>query len=377
MSVLTFATDYTTDKVLDSELVGAPESGLFYNQGVHPLVTINNLLKLLPFFEGTFAAYDNGKTYSNYTVTRNFDDVVEYDGKLYSSKVDNNVGNQPDSSPIQWLETNIESLTIKSFIHSVKLNMYSALGLQNKLIERQFYYSIGDEKVTPNEDYFGWMLMPKGSDYVTISIDEIAFQSSVAGPVNLYVVNQHTLLQTIPINSSQTMNFQKIDLELSGFGPFYLLTDKAEVFTKNDYVDPLLFKSFYAQPVVGNGATPEAADLKDTFQTNGFNFKITTRKSPQKYIEDNLINYANLLQVQFAYDFLKVIKFNANTRLNFVQQLIGAGLDEILVETVNLEGLTLAKWYYQLLKETKRAISNSNDNQIKPAKKFVMKSRVL
>jgi len=382
MAVLTFATDFTSSVKLDNQLTGVPDSGFYWNRGVHPLVTVNNLLQYLPFFEGSFNAWEVGTTYGKYETTKSEDDIVDVGGVLYQSLTDSNIGNDPTSSPANWLGTNIESLVIKGFIDQVLVNMYSNLGLQKKLIEKQQYYNIGENTVdlTGLGDFIGWAFEARGSDYITINIDGINLQADDATPVNLYVVNQGQLLETIPITPKNgVMDFDPISISFDGFGRLLLLIDSREVITDNPYVDPLRFDSFVAVPIIGKGTAPEDAEISDNFNGNGLNFQISTRKNPQRYIEDNLINVANLLQVQFAIDFLQVMLNNPNSRSNRAQRITSDQINrsELMIELKNLEGLTVAKKYNQLLKETKRSIDRSQDTQIKPEKRYVMRGGTL
>jgi hypothetical protein len=51
---LTFVQDYTSNVSLDTQLMGTPDSGINWNQGVHPLITINNMLAFMPNKTFTF-----------------------------------------------------------------------------------------------------------------------------------------------------------------------------------------------------------------------------------------------------------------------------------------------------------------------------------
>ena len=94
--ILTFAEDFSSTVSLDSELLGTPESGLYWNRGVHPVLTANNLLAMLPVTEFTFSVWDNGVTYNEFETSRKRSDVVTKDSVIYLSLTDSNTGNDPD-----------------------------------------------------------------------------------------------------------------------------------------------------------------------------------------------------------------------------------------------------------------------------------------
>ena len=58
--------DLTSNATLDDQLTAVSDSGLSINEGVHPSITIDNLLHFLPNKSKTPAAYVAGTTYGKF-----------------------------------------------------------------------------------------------------------------------------------------------------------------------------------------------------------------------------------------------------------------------------------------------------------------------
>ena len=69
--ILGISEDFTSTVNFDSEISSIPSSGLYLNSGVHPSITIGNLLKFLPKIDFNFSQWENTTTYGVFTETRN------------------------------------------------------------------------------------------------------------------------------------------------------------------------------------------------------------------------------------------------------------------------------------------------------------------
>lgn len=376
---LTFVQDYTSNVSLDSELMGTPDSGLYWNQGVHPLVTINNLLAYVPDNTFTFSDWAIDTTYGEYETTQKTTDIVTYNGVVYQSLISANVGNQPDTSPTQWLETNIESLKIKAFLNSVEKNMTSQLHLHRKLVDNQYIYNVGETLQTLPNDYSGWVIEPRGSDYVKIRINELALQANTTDDVSLYVINQGVLIDTLTLHPQNgRLVFEDVGYSFNGFGRFIFAFDSQEVKTESAYNDPLKYDGFVCYPVSGIGATPQDADYSFNTNSNGLNLNISARLDSAQYIANNLIDFSKMLQTQFEYDLFRLMLSNANNQISTDQRNINdnARTQQLLTtETLDTEHLTIAKKYDSLLQETKASINKTFDRFLKAPAKFKVKTR--
>lgn len=378
---LTFIQDYSTDIRLDDELMGIPDSGMYWNQGVHPLINIANILAFLPFDDFTISDYVSGTEYSKWDDNYLTSNLVNYEGIIYQSLDNSNQGNQPDTSPLFWLPTNLESIRLKMFLKSVERNMTGALQLNRKILENQYIYHVGENlRVLPN-DYAGWVIEPKGSDYVTIRINELALQATAAGIVTVSIINQGSVIDTIDLTTNNgRLVFESVNKEISGKGKFFFIFDAQEVKSDSAYNDPLKYDSFVAYPVVGIGTTPEGSDYSISGVGNGLNFNITSYLDSGKYIDNNLIDLGDMLRMQFEYDVLRMFLTNSNNASEARERNIT--LDERTMrllgsETLDTQTFTVAQKYKAKIKETKEAINKTFDRFLKVPSKFKVKTRSL
>ena len=361
--ILTFAEDFTSAVVLDSVLTGIPESGDYYNRGVHPLVNVDNLLDLLPDQTYTFADYVAGTTYGKFETTQKRTDIVTSDSIVYESLITANAGNTPADNPTKWQVTNIESLRLKSFINLSKDNMKSALNLNRQLVDSQYLYNVGEDAVTPSGDYIGWAIEPKGSDYVKITINQIALQATTTDEVTMTVVNQGVVIDTIALTPvSGVLEFEDIGYTITGIGIFYFVIAACEVRSQTAFNDPLKYQGFTMYPVSGTGDTAEDADYSFASYGNGINFNISAYLDSSQYVTNNLIHYAKLLQAQFEIDFLRMAVTNANDQSNSSERNLSAvQVQRAYFETIDLESDTVARRYNYQLKKARRALDRTFD----------------
>jgi hypothetical protein len=368
--ILGFAEDFTSSVVLDSQLTAVPDSGMYYNSGVHESITLDNLLHFLPNLDFTFGTYAAGTTYGKFEDSRLRTDIVVDSGIIYQSITPANIGNTPASSPNNWLETNIESLRLKSFIFKVQDRVFSELKLNKRLVDNQYLYSVADTiQDTPtllSGDYSGWSFEPKGSDYVAIKINEIGLQAPIATPVNLYVINQGVLKDTIVLNPTAdgrlTMEPQTKIL-FGEKGKWTLAMDSQLVYTNQAYVDPLNYNGFVAYTVSGTGATAESSDYSITTMGNGLNFNITAYLDSDLYVSQNLVYFAKFIQVVFELEVLQVYLRNSNNKSNRQTRIQMS--DALLVnETKDLTGNTVASKFQREMKLAIKQLEKTFDREI-------------
>ena len=370
--ILTFAEDFSSTTVLDSELIGKSDSGLYWNRGVHPILTTDNLVSLLPITDITFSDWSASAVYTNFSESRSKSDIVTVGGILYQSLQDANENNAINDTDY-WLPTNIESLRIKSFIWSVEDNMKSALSIERKLIENQYIYNIGDNYRTLL-GYNGWAFEPKGSDYVTIRINEMGIQADGTTPLPIYVINQGRLIDTLTLTPDDGyLSFERNDYEIQGKGVFYFIFDCGDgLSVKGDgYNDALKYSGFTCYPVSGSGESPESVDYTPTSLGNGLNFNVSAYLDSSIYLENNKIDFAKMLQTQMEMDFIKTLTMNTNVRANRNERALGDGVMNLLAtEGFNTELNTIARKYNSVLKEFKASINRTFDKFLQSKPKF-------
>jgi hypothetical protein len=357
--VLGISEDYTVDIDFDSELTDIPTSGLYINSGVHPSITNENLLEFLPKTIITFLSWSATQDYKAFTETRNKKDIVTKGGKIYQS-INNSLNQDPETeNSLYWLETNRNSLRLKNFIEKVKDRVYTDLSLNKRLINNQFLYDNGDVATTLLNDYAGWVIEPKGSDYVSFRINQISIQKSGTTPINLYVINQNTLVKTITITPNNgELNFVNTDIVLSGKGVFKLVIDSTDVFVGYKNVDPKRFDGFVAYTTNGTGEAPETSKYTYSTYGNGIGLNITAYLDSKVYIDNNLSNFGSFVRATFEYMAFQLFMHNSSNSSNRVQRLqmadniLMAELKEVKEDTVVARYLNEKSMAIKMLEKT-------------------------
>lgn len=363
--VLGIAEDYTTkDLVLDSELTGTPSSGLYLNRGVHPAITLGNLLAFLPLIDINFDTWNISTAYQPYSITQNRGSVVIYQNKIYEC-IATSTGNNPSTSSAQWLETTIESLRLKSFIRSVEDRVKTELQLNKRLVNNQYIYEDGDYGYTPPQDYSGWAIERRGSDYVTVRINKIAITKMGTTPVNFYIVNQGTLLETFQVSPSNGRTvFVDVDKTLSGNGPFYILVDNEEVLVGDNYMDVLRYNHFNAYPVIGQGTSPEDADISQVSRGMGIGLNLSAYADGSAYLDDNISEYGNFIRATLEYMAFLTYYHNANNRSNR-SEAIRMNDAMLMAEVRDVHSDTIISRFYRERKLAKKVLDRTLDLALK------------
>lgn len=360
---LGFAEEYTNNVKLDEELILNSKTGIVLNSGIHPYITVDNLLHFLPSIDIQFNQYESGKTYNNYSESRNRADVVIFNDMMYQCLVDGTMGVQPDTNSNKWLLTNKESLVIKSWIEKVKDKAISDLYLSKRLINSQYIYENGESNVTLPNDYSGWVFESKGSDYITIALNEISVQATTTNPISLYVINQGKLVDTLTLHPKNgELFFEEINYSFSKPGRWIFAIDSREVKSNFGLVDELKYDGFVCYPVTGIGNSPESSNFTYNNVSNGFGFNVSVALNSDSYIKYNFQNLTSYVKACFEYMTLLMFSANSHQRSNRTEN--GINKDMLLMETKDLDANTSVKRYFHELKEAKKVIQKSFDTQI-------------
>ncbi|WP_347217803.1 hypothetical protein [Chryseobacterium sp.] len=358
-----FAEEYTSNIVLDKELTLNSKTGIVLNSGVHPYITVDNLLQFLPFNEIVFKEYENGTIYNKYSESRSRKDIVSDEGLLYQCLSDGTTGIKPNTDESKWMLTNKESIILKSWIEKVKDKVISDLYLSKRLINSQYIYENGENKRHLPNDYSGWVFESKGSDYVTITINEISLQSTSTTPVNLYVIHEGRLVDILVLNPDNgKLYFEPINYSFSGRGKWVFVIESQEVLTNFGWVDELKYDGFVCYPVTGIGNSVESARYTYQNVSNGFGFNVSVTLESDNYLKYNLQNFNGFIKACFEYMTLQMFLSNSHQRSNRAEN--ERNKDMLLMETKDLEANTSAKRYFHELKEAKKIISKTFDTQL-------------
>ena len=368
--ILTVAEDFTNTVTLESELTSLPESGMYLNSGVHTAITVNNLLQFLPLIEFTFGTFAGGTTYGKYTDSRKVTDIVLDAGIVYQSLTAGNTGNTPASSPTNWLVTDIDSLRIKSAVLKSQDAALSRINLTRRLVDSQYLYNLVEVGENPTvtllpNDFAAWVFEPKGSDYVTFQINQIALQATTASPQNLYVINQGQLITTIILNPNLEgrLEFEDSTFTFSGKGKWIFAIDAQNVLTDGSIIDSLKYEGFVAYTATGIGATAEDAEYSFQTTNNGLNFNISTFFDGSVYIDKNLLNFGNYIQAAWEMDMLNLFLSNSNSRSNKEQRTV-IDRQMLIAETKDLKLNTVVRKFERERKQAIKELDKTLDREI-------------
>lgn len=363
--ILGISEDFSSSVSLDSQLKALPSSGLYLNSGVHPSITVDNLLNFLPKQEFTFTSYNVATTYGSFLASRKRTDIVTYNSKIYQSIQGTNVGNDPEEVDSEyWLETNIESLRLKIFIEQVKDRVKSDLALTRRLVNNQYLYKDGDTaKELPN-DYAGWVLEPKGSDYVTIRVNQVSLQKDGTTPVSLYIVEGNELIDTLTVTPNNGMvNFQNVDIVSTKKAPLKLVIDSTDVYVGNATIDPFKFNGLTAYTTFGTGNDPETATYTYNTFDNGIGINVTAYMDGSTYIDNNFVDLANYIRATFTLMVFELFLHNSNNRSNRSQR-IQMNDDILIQELKNMNAETVIRKYHREKKKAIESMERTFDTQL-------------
>ncbi len=364
--ILGIAEDFSLKEsiVLDSELKGTPTSGLYANTGLHPSVTVGNLVDFLPKLNFGFKAWDSSTAYAPFLESKDRNNIVKEGNKIYQSILAG-TDKDPDTETTYWLETNIESLKLKVFLESVRDKVLSDLNLTKRLINNQFIYENGDIAKTLPNDYAAWVFEPKGSDYVAIKVNQISLQKTGTTPINLYVINEGTLVETITdlTPNEGKLNFQDHPIVMSGKGRWYLAIDSTDVIVGDATIDPLRFDGFVAYTATGVGAAPETAEYDYQRQGNGIGLNISAYLDSSLYVTNNISEFGNFIKAAFEFMVFQTFQANPNNRSNRSERLQLED-DVLLAELKRFDGDTVVSRYYRERKRAIKALEKTFDTQL-------------
>lgn len=362
--VLGFVEDFTTaEEKLDKELSLNSKTGIALNSGVHPSITLDNLLQFLPFPEFTIENYNTNTVYNSYSDSGSRKDIVLFEGDIYQCLQNGTQGVSP-ANTISWLKTNRESLILKSFIRKVKDRILSDLKLTKRLVNSQYIYNKGFDTVNLQGDYSAWVFEPKGSDYLSFTINEIGLQALTTDPVTIKVINQNTIVDTITVTPQNgVLSFEKVNYQFSGVGSWVFAIESQSVIANTGWHDPLKYDGFTCYPVVGEGLLANTCRWSETSTGNGLAFNISVSLDSDRFIEYNYLNFTDYIKATFEFLALQSFLHNSNNRSN---RNVSHQLDKelLMYETKELQANTVAKRYMSSMKEVKRVLEKTFDTHL-------------
>lgn len=366
MALVALVDDFTTSVFLDKELTDRPKSKVYLNSGVHPSITIENLLAFLPYPNFTFSAWSDTETYHDYNKAFNRAWIVTYQGKLYQSIQNSNVANTPSSSPEYWMETSSESLKLKMFIRTIIDRVKSDLLLEKRLINNQFIYEntyIKDQNVNLGYQYAGWTFEAKGSDYIEITINQMSLKELVPSDTDIFVLHNGILVDTISLQSERTLEFKDVDFSFSGSGKWQFVYECKEVLTNRGYIEPLQYDGFVCYTCYTQSEDLNNADWIFSTMGNGLGFNVTASLNSDVYVSNNFSALGGLIRATFELMTLEMFLSNSHNRSNR-QKEIQLDKDALIAETKSLDMNTVAKRYQTQLNIARKAMQKTFDTHL-------------
>ena len=341
--------------VLDSDLTGISRSNRYFNAGVHPYLTLENIEKLLPLISGyTISAYAAGTTYGNYNSTFSLGDVVADSSKYYISIADSNTGHSV-SDTAYWKETTLLSLILKDKIRGAIEVVISNLIVPNFIEENVYMFRIADntaDLIENTDKLVGFRINPVSSDHLLFIINQLGLHFEEDETITFYLYNQSSLVSSFDLTcSSGVFEWKDLSSQLeitSNTGAWYLFYDQSALTGRAVGNNSVFTYSMFNYANVTPFMMDTVSDLSNITSGNlvydrnfGININFSISYSLTNFIKQHILQFAECFQKQFEYDMLSLFVYNPSIRANLNERNIDR--DSLFLELKSLEGDTVIK----------------------------------
>jgi hypothetical protein len=377
-SLLKFKRDYVYTSLvgsLDSDLLGTSDSGLYFNSGVNPLITLKNLESLMPPSSAMSVP-----TYSA-SVTYGIDDCVVSASVYYRSKVNSNYNHAVNLTDY-WEVTSLMSIWIRSRINSTIETVLGKSISTSPIIDyiRMYKNSTDGDLITNASNYVGYEIRPKNAEHLKLIVNRIATQFSESqSSLTLYLYKQNTQVTTISLSSmvAGELAFTDVtDQEIKGEGRWFLFYDQDDLtgsaynwncMKEYQYLDILPFET-------PNTTTDFINDVSGyTYNSYGLGLDVSVTSDLTNWIIDNKGVFAECIHLQWQYDILELFITNPDVQVDRNQVNIASEanrayiLGELKSDTKFSLASKIEKAYEKLIKSLDRGevtLPGTNDNFI-------------
>lgn len=337
--------------VLDSDLTGVSKSNRYFNVGVNPVISIENIEAFLPLLSGyTIAAYVAGTTYKNYNTTFSLTDVVSESSKLYISIVSGNVGNAVSDTAF-WKETTLMSLILKDKIRGSIEVVISDMIVPNFIEDSVYMFRIGDsdDLIENTSKLVGYRINPISSDHLLFIINQIGlhFEKIETIPFKLY--NQNKLISEFSLSSIANLfewkDITQIEIT-SNTGAWYLFYDQDELSGRAIGNNTIFTNYMYQYANVTPFEIDSISDLTDFDESDlvynknyGLNLNFSISYEMTDFIKQHMLQFAECFQRQFEFDMLSLFCYNPDAQSELRERNIDP--DKLIFELKSFEGETV------------------------------------
>jgi hypothetical protein len=223
----------------------ASASGIYVNNGLHPLFTYDNVWSIAEHFDKV-----NVKAWSN-SATYRANDIVKEDAKVYQSLQDTNLNHTPSTSTDYWRETTLLSAYFRRLYDGAVLKLLNQLFVEKKVNEVakslhaniNLFEGVGsiDKRIVKQERLVGLKINILNPDTVA-RLSYIGMQVDTAQtPLNIYLYHSSSdvAVKTFALNQTKSVQFQwhKITMEVLAYmndqinagGHYYLCYYESEL----------------------------------------------------------------------------------------------------------------------------------------------------
>jgi hypothetical protein len=366
--LLTFKSSLNSSTgVLDSDLTGVSASKRYFNTGVNPVISIENIEAFQPLLSGfTIGAYAAGTTYTNYLTTFLLSNVVTSGGNYYISVADANVGNAV-SETAYWKQTTLLSLILKDKIRTSIETVLSDLITPNFLEDNVYMFRIADttdDLITNADKLVGFRINPVTSDHLTFLINQIGLDFEQSETITFYLYNQNTQVSTFSLTST-AKRFEWHDITqieiTSNTGAWYLFYDQSELSGSAIGANTLFHDYMYRYANI----TPFQVDSVDDFadfdegdlyydRNYGLNLNFSISYSMTNFIKQHMNQFAECFQRQFEFDMIEMFAYNPEAESDLRERNINP--ERLFLELKSYEGDTVVRKLASAKKRMKATI---------------------
>lgn len=220
-----FERSYNADYADIDDDLQASASGIYVNNGLHPLFTYDNITAIAEQFSKVTVKAWSG------TVTYRTNDITKDGADIYQSLQDTNLNHQPSASTTYWVKTTLMSAYFRRLYDGAVLKLLNQLFVEKKINEVaksihaniNLFEGVGsiDKRIVKNERLVGLKLQILNPDTVAM-LSYIGMQvDTIQNPLTIYLYHSSSdvAVKTFTLNQTKAVQFQwhKITQEVLAF----------------------------------------------------------------------------------------------------------------------------------------------------------------